>query len=205
MSTGSTVVFPTSTGTSFGEHCEHCAFGHPWALPGGALEAQNLSNGGASGPSSVEQHKHKACASKASRTFWLFGARSRDSEEPRLGNWCCCKSGVRRPQLGVLRLGPVLLLGLLPRAQQAAQNLQLGPAPRLLRPPVEALPLQDRVDAADIRGVLSLLAASPADPDAIVDLLRRLPLPAHLLDRVQLRVAQMRRHLLGWRNGIACG
>ena len=69
MSTGSTVVFPTSTGTSFGEHCEHCAFGHPWALPGGALEAQSLSNGGASGPSSVEQYKHKACASGASRSF----------------------------------------------------------------------------------------------------------------------------------------
>ena len=69
----------------------------------------------------------------------------------------------------------------------------------------ETMPLQDRVDAAYIRGVLSLLAASPADPDAIVDLLRRLPLPAHLLDRVQFLVAQVRRHLLGRRNGVACG
>ena len=65
------------------------------------MEAQSLSNGGASGPSSVEQYKHKACASKASRTFWLFGAWSRDSEESRLGNWCCYWSGVRGPQLGV--------------------------------------------------------------------------------------------------------
>ena len=72
-----------------------------WALPGGAVEAQRLSNGGASGPSPVEQRKHKVFA--------------------------------------------------------------------------------------------------------IVDLLRRLPLPAHLLGRVQLLVAQTRRHLLGGRNGVACG
>ena len=40
-----------------------------WALPGGAIEAQSLSSGGASGPSPVEQYKHKACASGASGSF----------------------------------------------------------------------------------------------------------------------------------------
>ena len=136
MSTGSTVAFPTSTGTSFGEHCEHCAFGHPWALPGGAVEAQSLSNGGASGPSSVEQYKHKACASGASGSFRVLP----DS----FGELCGLS----------------------------------GPSP---------------VEHYKHKGF------------AIVDLLRRLPLPVHLLGRVQLLVAQVRRHLLGRRNGVACG
>ena len=42
---------------------------HSWALPGEAVEAQSLSSGGASGPSPMEQYKHKACASGASGSF----------------------------------------------------------------------------------------------------------------------------------------
>ena len=35
---------------------------HSWALPGEAVEAQSLSSGGASGPSPMEQYKHKVFA-----------------------------------------------------------------------------------------------------------------------------------------------